>query len=91
MFPQDAKNRLFDLKMKLSELKQGPEESIADYLSRVDKLFSKFPSEGFDIGMAAVKGIQDQTHQAGLKKNAGKNLTLTLHLSKGWRKWLIER
>lgn len=89
--PQDAKNRLFDLKMKLSELKQGPEESIADYLSRVDKVFSKFPSEGFDIGMAAVKGIQDQTHQDWIEKECRKESTLTLHLSKGWRKWLIER
>lgn len=72
MFPQDAKNRLFDLNMKLSELKQGSEESIADYLSRVDNVFSKFPSEGFDIGMAAVKGIQDQTHQGWIEKECRK-------------------
>ena len=66
--PRDARTKLFDLRMKLADLKQQTDESIADYLEGAANLVSKFPTEEFDIGMAIVREINDREHQEWIER-----------------------
>lgn len=61
--PQDTRTKLFDLEIKLADFKQQTDENIAKYLEKAANLVIKFPIEEFYIGMATVRGINNQEHQ----------------------------
>ncbi|MCJ1344979.1 hypothetical protein MMC31_003184 [Peltigera leucophlebia] len=65
----NTRTKLFDLKMKLTDFKQQTDESrVADYLERAANLVTKFPTEEFNIGIATVRGVNNQKHQEWIER-----------------------
>ena len=56
---KDAQTKKFELRVKLHNLEQGENESIADYLEKANELAMKLPNDDIDVGMATLKGMRD--------------------------------
>ena len=57
---KDAQAKKFDLRIKVAQLKQSDREDIAEYLKRAGDLARKMPDDEIDIGMATLRGMDDQ-------------------------------
>ena len=58
---KDAQVKKFELRMKVAQLRQEDKESIADYLKRAAGLSRKMVHDDFNIGMATLRGMRDQS------------------------------
>ena len=56
---KDAQTKRFELRVKLANLEQLPNESIAEYLKRADELAIRLPQDTMDLGMAILRGMRD--------------------------------
>lgn len=57
---KDAQAKKFELRMKVAQLKQEDNESIADYLKKAFELSRKMVNDEIDVGMATLRGMRDQ-------------------------------
>ena len=56
---KDAQTKKFELRVKLHQLEQREEETIADYLNKAEELSMRLPQDDIDVGMATLKGMRD--------------------------------
>ena len=57
---KDTQAKKFELRMKVAQLKQEDNESIAEYLKKAFELSRKMVNDGIDVGMATLRGMRDQ-------------------------------
>lgn len=57
---RDTQTRIFELRIKLSQLEQKDGESIAEFLERAEDLATKLPTDEINVGMATLKGMKDE-------------------------------
>jgi len=56
---RDSQTRVFELRIKLSQLEQKDGETIAEFLERAEDLATKLPTDEINVGMATLKGMKD--------------------------------
>lgn len=78
----DNEARIFELRLKLANLKQGETENIAKFIARADILAKELPGSQINDGMAMTRGIFDPEHKERLL------LRIVLHsaVSRRWSK-----
>ncbi|KAL9100381.1 MAG: hypothetical protein Q9163_004239 [Psora crenata] len=57
---KDAQAKKFELRLKIAQLKQEENESIAEYLKRAEDLSTHMAVDEIDLGMAMLRGMKDQ-------------------------------
>ncbi|KAG7008283.1 hypothetical protein G7Y79_00006g019030 [Physcia stellaris] len=70
---ENAPAKNFELRVKISQLKQEKRKSIAEYLKRVEELTRKMTKDEMDVNMVILRGMRDQPKRDQINFEHNKN------------------